>query len=107
SIEGSLYSIDGKKLYLYAIGKGSKCVIPDGVEELGNYSIRWDKKTTEVQLPKSVKKIGNQAFGYSTSINKFIYLGTKEEWNNINKASSWKDNSSITKVICTDGEIEL
>ena len=50
---------------------------------------------------------------YKTNANKKIlsinYLGTMDEWNGtLGKTSSWRNgNTSIKKIICSDGEITL
>ena len=43
----------------------------------------------------------------SSSLVSINYEGTMDEWNLINKDGRWKDNSNITKIICSDGTIEL
>ena len=59
-----------------------------------------------VEIGKNVKSIGSWTFYNCYKIEEFNYLGTKEEWNLINKGD-FKLNSSITTIHCTDGEIEL
>ena len=72
-------------------------------------SIFYDSYSLEnVTFGKNVTNFGSSIFINSNKIKSIKYLGTKEEWNNILKHQSWKNgNSSITKIICTDGEIDL
>ena len=72
-------------------------------------SIFYDSSSLEnVTFGKNVTNFGSSIFRNSNKIKNIKYLGTKEEWNNILKHTSWKNgNSSITKIVCTDGEIDL
>ena len=60
--------------------------------------------------------IGNNVYSWldgiymnCSKLKSITYLGTMNEWNNtLGKTSLWKNgNKSITKVICSDGEINL
>lgn len=65
-------------------------VIPDTVETLGD-TVFKNCYSTYVVVPKSVKTIGNLAFGYDTSVDTpnnrpvpyILYAGTKAEWEEI------------------------
>lgn len=75
-----------------------------------DYSIFLDyKELTTVIIGKNVKGLGYEIFNSCSNIISITYLGTMDEWNStIGKTSSWKNgNSSITKIICSDGEINL
>ena len=107
-----------------------KIEIPQSIEKVGDLAfrdclglVRINVNTSEigalcffacvnlndVTIGKNVKKIGSSAFSSANNISNFTYLGKKEEWNNIvTKSNLWKNgNSSITKIICSDGEINL
>ena len=58
-------------------------------------------------LGKNVKSIGQWTFYNDKNIQEVKYDGTKEEWNNIPKNSEWNRNCNITKVICSDGEVDI
>ena len=86
SIDGNLYSKDGSKLIQYAIGKTEKIfkipsmvksiekgafegcesleniLIPNGVEQIGNYAIAKCKALRKIVIPSRVKSIGWYAF---------------------------------------------
>ena len=107
AIDNTLYSKNGEKLYFYPPGNNEKFIIPNGVKELGEYSIRWNYNIKELEIPSSLEKISNSALSGSKNIEKITYNDTIEKWNNINKATNWKNNIKATKVICTNGESDL
>ena len=69
SVDGDLYSIDGKVLYQYAIGKAETDVtIPDGVVTIADYAFRSAANITTVTLPDSVESIGYYSFNYTLAL---------------------------------------
>jgi len=62
---------------------------------------------TSVTIPRSITQIQIYPFYNCTSLENVNYLGTKEEWGQINLNQAWKDNSSISTITCTDGVIEV
>ena len=105
-------------------------VIPDGVKSIGNYTFSDCSSLTNINIPDSVKSVGDNAFdGCSslaninipkavTSISKYAfrncssletinYSGTMKQWEAITKGTNWKYGASITKVICSDGEVSI
>ena len=74
------------------------------------YYIFWNSKSLEkIVIGENVTKLGGAVFSNCSNLKSIIYLGTMDEWNNtLGKTSLWKSgNTSITKVICSDGEINL
>ena len=63
SIDGNLYSKDGKTLMKYADGKTEGIfVIPDGVTDIGYYAFNMMKNIVSITIPNSVTIIGTYAF---------------------------------------------
>lgn len=63
SINGVLFSKDGKKLIAYPTAKKSeKYVIPDGTESVASSAFLGNSYLHEIILPDSVSQIGNKAF---------------------------------------------
>ena len=63
SMDGALYSKDGKELILYPEGKNEKhIIIPEGVEIIGDYAFDDFDSLVSVTLPSTIKTIGYYAF---------------------------------------------
>lgn len=90
-------------------------IIEEGVKEIGSKAFAGTANLKNVTIPKSVEKIGKNAFandGFITggvgSLAKQItitYAGTKEDWNKIEKANGWDNNTRKITVNCTDGTL--
>ena len=108
SIDGNLYTADGKTLIQYAIGKpDTSFVILDGVTSVGDYAFAFCDNLTIIEIPNSVTDIGVAAFADCTSLTNVIisdsvisigefafytstaitdiyYTGSVEDWSKIN-----------------------
>jgi hypothetical protein len=63
SVDGDLYSKDGKTLIQYAIGKAqTSFTVPDGVTTIGISALEHSLNLTEIVIPDSVTTIGEWAF---------------------------------------------
>jgi hypothetical protein len=82
SIDGSLYTKDGKTIIQYATGrKDATFVIPDGVTTIGEAAFATCENLESIVIPKSVKKIESPAFSYKL-IN-IYYRGNEFQWDMI------------------------
>lgn len=104
--------------------------IPDTVEAVGSFAFRGCSNLKEVTvnakklrrltfysssnldsvtIGSNVSSWGDNVFLSCNKIPSITYLGTKDEWNNtLGKTSLWKNgNTSIKKIICSDGEINM
>ena len=70
SINGHLYTKDGKTFVKYAGGKTDTIyTVLDGVTYISDYAFSWCNLLTEVIIPGSVNNIGLEAFQYNLLIN--------------------------------------
>ena len=58
-----------------------------------------------VTIGGNVNKISSGAFENCSSLNEFLYLGTKSQWLAIKKDSSWDKNTGNYTVMCSDGDL--
>ena len=69
SIDGNLYTKDGKEFVQYANGKtDTTFMIPDGVTSIGERAFSVCTSLTSVTIPDSVTSIGYEAFFYCTNL---------------------------------------
>ena len=69
SIDGNLYTKDGKTLIQYAMGKTeTSFVVPDSVTVIGDYAFAYCDSLTSITIPDSVTSIGDRAFSNCTSL---------------------------------------
>ncbi|MDO4571327.1 MAG: leucine-rich repeat domain-containing protein [Planctomycetia bacterium] len=62
SIEGVVYTKDGRTLCVCPAGNGGHFTIPEGVEAIGEYAFAGSTGLTSVTIPEGVKTIGEGAF---------------------------------------------
>ena len=135
SIDGNLYSKDGKVLIQYALGNPrtsftvpngvqsiaaeafSGCenltsiIVPNGVVCIGAFAFQRCSKLTVIVLPSSIKAIDSFMFLYCNQLKNIRFQGTMAQWKAIKKNSIWDDESlatdTATDVVCLDGVVKL
>ena len=65
TIDGVLYSGDGKKLLYYPASEEKSFAIPDGVEEVCDMAFTSDSHLNTIYIPESLKTIGKEALEYN------------------------------------------
>ncbi len=69
SVDGHIFSKDGKIFVLYADGKRDvSFAINEGVTEIGNYAFYKNSKLEEISLPGTLEKIGYYSFDSSAAL---------------------------------------
>lgn len=108
SVEGNLYSKNMKVIYYYAVNKKESVFkLPDGVNEIKSSAFIGCSKLVKLIIPKSVKKIKRYAIYFCLALDTVEYLGTIKEFKKIKIGYGVFKNTSVEKVICTDGEVVL
>ena len=77
--------------------------VPNNITAIGEYAFSGYNGLTEVVIPSTVTSIGAYAFRYCSELESITYLGTIDQWKEVKKLPGWKKDSSIKKIICTDG----
>ena len=104
SIDGNLYTKDGKNLIQYAMGKtDTSFTIPDSVTSIGDWAFACCWNLTSVEIPCSVTSIGNSAFfgcnGFiSVVIPNSVTSIAKEAFSNCNLLTSVVIGNSVTSI---------
>ena len=59
------------------------------------------------EIYPSITKIGAYAFGYCSALKTIRYKGTTQEWQAVNKKTTWAVGVGATYVECTDGNVSV
>ena len=106
SVNGVLYSKDGKSLLLYPLGKTDKTfTVLDGVTVIDSFAFEYCDSIESLTIPSSVLTIGWSAFDDFVSLKNIYFDGTISSWNGIYKDSFKNENTGKYLVYCTDGLI--
>ena len=62
TVDGVLFTKDGKKLVRFPQEKSGTYTIPAGVKSISQYAFKKSRKLTEIVIPDSVSRIGEGAF---------------------------------------------
>ena len=84
----------------------TSATISDSVTSIGRNAFCGCNNLTSVTIGNGVTSIGDYAFYNCNNLTSVNYLGTMDQWKKIVKASQ-SLGSSIKKIICSDGTIEL
>ena len=99
SIDGMLYSKDGKTLVNYPGARTGRAVIPYGTETIGGWAFDHATNLTSVIIPASVTKIESDAFLFCDHLSAILFGGTRAEWNALSQDVNGVDSSSVS-VLC-------
>ena len=99
SIDGNLYTKDGKMLIKYATGKTEKTFkIPDGVTTVGDEAFHNCQGLTNVEIPQSVTSLGKYVFSNCNNLTSVIIPDGITEI----KMSTFHTCSNLTSVVIPD-----
>ena len=98
SIDGNLYSKDGKILHKYAIGKpDASFAIPAGVTTIDSQAFSYCANLTSITIPSSVTSITHKSFRNCTSVVNFIVDGDNANYKSIDGNLYSKNGSLLIK----------
>ena len=81
SIDGNLYSKDEKTIIQYAPGKtATTFAIPNSVTSISDSAFAYCSSLATITMPNSVTSIGDDVFYGSKSLTKVNYIGTIDQW---------------------------
>lgn len=81
--------------------------ISENVKTLQTEAFNSCEALTTVSLPKSLADLQGKPFTGCTSLTNLSYAGTKAQFGSVTKDSTWKDDTAITQVTCSDGVLTL
>ena len=81
--------------------------IGNGVTSIGSMAFEGCTGLTSVTIGNGVTSIGSMVFAYCYELLSVTFEGTKADWNAITKEDSWKNNSLLTEVVCSDGKVSV
>ncbi len=90
SINGLLCSKDGRSLLYVPVGISERLDVPAGIETIGGEAMHYAFSIKIVHIPKSVKKIGSDAFPIECT--DVYYDGTEEQWNEISIGKNYNSD---------------
>ena len=82
-------------------------IVPYGVTEIQAFAFGSTLQLTHLVIPTSVVKMGSPLFKDFSALTILTYEGTMAQWNAINKDPGWTDGANLTKIVCSDGTINL
>ena len=100
SIDGLLYSKNGRKLIRCPAGYEGEVKLPSGVLEIGEYAFDNCNKVTSIRLNRSIRKIGNWAFAWCESLTSI----TIPQLTNTIGNYAFKNCTNLTKVVFSSAE---
>lgn len=116
SIDGNLYSKDGKILVQYAISRGGASFdIPNGVTSIGRFAFRDCTNLWSVVIPDSVTSIGASAFANCKNLSNIVIsdsvtsigVGAFSKSGYYNNSSNWENNVLYLEAYLIDEKIEV
>ena len=82
-------------------------IIPPNVEYIGVSAFFECMSLETITLTNMLDEIDALAFANCNNLKNINFIGSAEEWKTIQKGFDWHRGVPTTKVICTDGEVNI
>lgn len=93
--------------YMFYDYHGSdKYRVPSNIHTIGFSTFYRSTSLKEVILPRSIKSIERFAF-YESSVTDVKYLGSKQEFRNIERQKDCFSKSNFISIHCSDGDLQI
>lgn len=104
-VDNCLYNTDNKTLICST--RISHIIVKNGTINIGTNSFNNTWGIISITIPSSVSTIENKAIYNSADLEYINYIGTKEQWEKIEKAKDWFYEKDTFIIKCIDGNIKL
>ena len=81
--------------------------ISDGITIIGGNAFSRCVNLTSITLSSSLKVIGWQALNNCVNLTDIIFMGTREQWESVEKDGGWNYKVPAQVVHCSDGDINI
>lgn len=81
--------------------------IPPNIISIGSYAFINCIHLTSITISSNILNIEGILFWGCDNLKDIKFEGTKKQWRDIKKSSSWRVGSKLERIICSDGEITL
>lgn len=82
-------------------------IIPDSVTEIDSRAFYGCVELTNVIIGNGKKHFHSEIFENCYKLDKITFLGTMDQWKNMELEYAWDARSRIKAIQCSDGEIKL
>ena len=103
SVNGIVYTSDGKTLVICPTGKQGKITVADGTVTIGNHAFNKCSSITEISLPESIETIDHYAFSYCGNL---VYINLSAELKNIGNCA-FESCKNLTSIYIPDSVTAL
>lgn len=112
------FTLSDNGTYSVAVNKDNKSLLPEkikipalydgqAVTTIAGKGFFYCDNLTDVKIPVGVTSIEDFAFYGCNNLTNVTFEGTMEQWEAVEKGLNLFDESQVTKIKCSDGEIEL
>ena len=91
--------------YIDSCPRLTTAIFSESVTDISENCLYGEEWLTNVTIPDSVTEIKSNAFYGCINLTDIDYRGTKEQWEAIDKADDWDEDTGNYTIHCTDGDI--